>query len=89
MVYNICICFFPVSSIFAQNWFVGGSFIFDSQSSENPWSNDQTHIEDRRVINISPMLGYRINRFDFGINPIFQYIRIDRETKPEILLLGI
>ena len=79
----LCICFLSVSSVFAQNWFAGGSFTFDSQSNEMPLPNDRTSIEDRRVINISPVLGYSINRFDFGINPIFQYIQIDRETKPE------
>ena len=69
LVILVCFCF-SVSSVFAQNWFAGGNFAFNFSSSESTVS-DVTVNNNVRSIDISPTLGYRINKIDFGIYPTF------------------
>jgi hypothetical protein len=57
---------------FPQNWFVGGSF--NINFSENSFTANELERENEsRRINISPEIGYRLNKFDIGIKPIIQY----------------
>jgi len=64
--------FIPVSAIFSQSWFAGGSVFFQNNSSSGSGSSEATSI------GISPTLGYKINsKFDLGISPLFQH-----ETNP-------
>jgi len=67
---------FGINSIaFSQNWFVGAGIDFGiSQLSESyEVGGIITEIRTEGLsIRISPEVGYKINRFDFGINPIFQ-----------------
>ena len=65
-----------VSATFSQNWFVGAGvnlwFSKDSDFSEIGGIIVEREIEIR-TIGISPEIGYRINKFDFGVNPRIQY----------------
>ena len=72
-VFVFCVCFFSVSSVFAQNWFIGGSVVLNFSTDEVTASDGSINSTDSRVIDISPIIGYKINRLDFGIYPIFQF----------------
>ena len=68
----LVICIFVVSPVFSQNWFIGGSLGLNFSENENT-INDITSFQESKSVNTSPIIGYNINKFDFGINPIFQY----------------
>jgi hypothetical protein len=72
MVFGIL--FLSVSSVFAQSWFAGGSVNLNFTADEHSTADHLISSLDGWQINISPTVGYRINKFDFGINPIFQYV---------------
>ena len=74
--------FLVVSVVFSQNWFVGASadFRFSKDSDFSVIGDNIVEREtERRTISISPEIGYRINKYDFGIYPIFQYNYMDTE----------
>jgi long-subunit fatty acid transport protein len=71
MVFGIW--FLSISSVFAQNWFAGGSVALNFNADKISTAEGIKTTMDSRQINISPIVGYKINKFDFGINPIFQY----------------
>lgn len=67
--------FICVSSLFSQDWFVGGNVFFIFGAGGNTtYNNYDTDIR------LSPVIGYKFNKFDFGLNPIFQYTLKERET---------
>jgi len=70
------------SAAFSQNWFVGASAYF-GLNKYSDFSIIEDNIiereEDRKMIHISPEIGYKVNKFDFGINPVFQYDYSDLE----------
>ena len=70
-----CICLLSASSIFAENWFAGGRILFNFTTGERSIYDASTiSINDSmRSIIISPTVGYRLERFDLGISPIFQF----------------
>ena len=70
-----CICLLCTSPIFAENWFAGGSIFFNFTTDERSIYDGRTiSINDsRRSIIISPTVGYRLERFDLGISPLFQF----------------
>ena len=70
----IYICFFSISSGFAHNWFVGGSFALDFFSvEESNHAGTTSNMWGVEKITFSPTVGYKFDRFDFGINPIFRF----------------
>ena len=80
-VFVFCICFFPVSSAFAQNWFIGGSFTLNFSDDEITTADDSINSRDSRIIDISPIVGYKINRLDFGIFPVFQFRQTENNNE--------
>jgi len=61
-----CALFLICSSlVFSQNWFVGvsGNFYFDNESTKS-YSLAYTFF---------PEIGYKLNKYSFGISPMFQY----------------
>jgi hypothetical protein len=63
---------------FSQNWFVGASanLRFSNDSTFTTDYDDGNIVEgqiERRTVKISPEVGYKFNKFDFGINPIIRY----------------
>ena len=68
-----CFLLFLAASVFAQNWFFGGSVDVYTLSSEELHLNGLNRYSDDMRLEISPIIGYKINKFDFGINPLFQY----------------
>lgn len=72
-----CIYFsFCVPLLFSQNWFVGGNInigIYGINKQIDDYKGNSTNI------NVSPIIGYKINELDFGLNPIFQYGRSKHE----------
>ena len=69
----IIICFFTVSSVFAQNWFLGTSVALNFSTEEMSSYDGSTSSWDSTRVNISPTIGYRINKFDFGVSLIYQF----------------
>jgi len=64
------------SVVFSQDWFLGASADLRFSKDSDFYVIGDNIVEreiEIRTINISPEIGYRINKFDFGIYPIFQY----------------
>ena len=75
-----------VSVAFSQNWFIGAGagFRYNKDSTiGNRWNDyPERETETERIdFRISPEIGYRLNNFDFGIRPIFQYSYDDSHYK--------
>jgi hypothetical protein len=51
----------------------GGDVYLEFSSSDNQFQENNKISEEKNKIEINPTIGYKINKFDFGINPIFQY----------------
>jgi hypothetical protein len=93
----IGIWFLSVSSVFAQSWFAGGSIALNFAADEYLDYYGSIVSRDSNQINISPTVGYKMDKFDFGINPIFQYRLYennykydpDRNNKDSMFGIGI
>lgn len=64
--------FICVSSLFSQNWFVGGNVFFRFNDNSNENENIIANNSDKEF-RLSPMIGYKFDKFDCGLSPIFQY----------------
>ena len=79
-IFILTFTLFCVSTIFSQDWFVGGSasIQYDSRSS-----NEGIYLA------LSPEIGYGIkNKLDMGINPFFAYDSLS-SNETDIISLGI
>ena len=72
-VFICCVCFFTVSSVFAQNWFVGGSATLDFSVDETTAPDGSVYPTENKRIDIYPTVGYGIDRLDFGVYPMLQF----------------
>ena len=94
----LCISLFPAYA-FPQNWFAGGSLYVGVDKQENRPQGQEVYydkdITTSANISISPSIGYKINKFDFGLNTKFGYEYYQRATDetisggPEILEIGV
>jgi len=60
------------SMVFSQNWFVGAGINLRF-NKESEVINSYERERDYRTVSFSPEIGYKINKFDLGVNPIIQY----------------
>jgi hypothetical protein len=88
----LCSSIFPVCA-FSYNWFIGGSVAFSIYNLNHRPQELEGHDTNTNIINftISPEIGYKINNFDFGIKPIFQYEQWEDNNSvgPDAFKIGI
>ena len=72
----LCIFLFPSYS-FSQDWFFGGNIFANHRRAEHRPQEHEGLLNNtiRTHVIFSPIIGYNINRFDFGISPRITYER--------------
>ena len=77
--------------IFAQNWFIGGSFWYGTSLEnrksitewEDIWNNNSginNLITESKTFSFIPSIGYRFDQFDLGISPIVHFRTSESES---------
>ena len=60
--------FVYIPLIFSQNWFAGGSISYQYNEQLR-----EQNLTNTNAFAISPTIGYKLNKIDFGMNLIFEY----------------
>ena len=74
-IFLFILIFISVIFLFPQNWFIGGGINFQYGTEE------LINFSEKKIdFSISPLIGYKINKFDFGIIPTFDFTRIETDN---------
>ena len=91
MVFIVFFTFFGVSTVFSQNWFTGGNIFFQQiNERDNYWNRIDRGDMKHTTLRLSPIFGFiKNNKFDIGINPIFEYETFSWQDNYNNLAFGI